>query len=345
MRRWSLAFAAVLLVLVLGGAVAVYAYDSSREDVIANGVRIGGLEVGGMSSREARRVLRSRLERPLRRPLTIRQGGRSFTLSPREAAVRVEVAGAVQEALARSRRGNVLSRAARDLTGGELDAGLTPEVTYSQTAVGRFVAEVERQVGRPARDARVEPSAARLRRVPGRDGLAVRAGALRRMVAAALRSQQRARSFAAPTAVLRPRVTIEQLAARYPYFITVDRTNFRLRLFKRLRRVKTYVIAVGRVGFETPEGVYRIQNKAVNPAWSVPDRPWAGALAGKVIPPGPDNPIKSRWMGIYDGAGIHGTDDTASLGTAASRGCIRMSIPEVEALYDRVPVGTPVYIG
>ena len=110
--------------------------------------------------------------------------------------------------------------------------------------------------------------------------------------------------------------------------------------------MRSYVVGVGQAGFETPAGLYRIQNKAVNPAWHVPNRDWAGDLAGKVIPGGrADNPIKSRWLGIYDGAGIHGTADIASLGTAASHGCIRMSIPEVEQLYPQVPVGTPVYIG
>ncbi|MGH2845519.1 MAG: L,D-transpeptidase, partial [Thermoleophilaceae bacterium] len=64
-----------------------------------------------------------------------------------------------------------------------------------------------------------------------------------------------------------------------------------------------------------------------------------------VVPGGvPENPLKERWLGIYDGAGIHGTDQTYSLGTAASHGCIRMSIPEVIELYDQVPVGAPIYI-
>ena len=71
----------------------------------------------------------------------------------------------------------------------------------------------------------------------------------------------------------------------------------------------------------------------------------AGSLAGRVIPGGtPQNPLKARWMGIYDGAGIHGTDQVGSLGTAASHGCIRMAIPEVIELYDKVPVNTPVYV-
>jgi lipoprotein-anchoring transpeptidase ErfK/SrfK len=50
-------------------------------------------------------------------------------------------------------------------------------------------------------------------------------------------------------------------------------------------------------------------------------------------------------MAIYEGAGIHGTEETSSLGSAASHGCVRMAIPDVEELYDRVEVGTPIYIG
>ena len=147
-----------------------------------------------------------------------------------------------------------------------------------------------------------------------------------------------------PVDTRRPAVTDDELADRYATFITIDRASFRLRFFKRLKLARTYRVGVGRAGFETPVGLYRIQNKAVNPSWFVPDKPWAGELAGKVIPPGPDNPIKARWLGIYDGAGIHGTADVASIGTAASHGCIRMRIPEVEELYDRVPVGTRVYV-
>ena len=76
----------------------------------------------------------------------------------------------------------------------------------------------------------------------------------------------------------------------------------------------------------------------------MPDSDWAGKLAGKSIPPGPDNPIKARWMGFYDGAGIHGTDAINSLGTAASHGCVRMAIKDVVDLYDRVDVGTSIHV-
>ena len=83
----------------------------------------------------------------------------------------------------------------------------------------------------------------------------------------------------------------------------------------------------------------------MDPAWSVPNSAWAGSLAGTVVPGGTAaNPLKARWLGIFDGAGIHGTDAASSIGSAASHGCIRMLIPDVIELYDQVPVGAPIYI-
>jgi lipoprotein-anchoring transpeptidase ErfK/SrfK len=77
---------------------------------------------------------------------------------------------------------------------------------------------------------------------------------------------------------------------------------------------------------------------------TVPNSDWAGALAGRSIPPGPDNPLKARWLGFDGSAGIHGTEDVGSLDTAASHGCIRMAVPGVVDLYRHVDVGTPLYI-
>ena len=153
------------------------------------------------------------------------------------------------------------------------------------------------------------------------------------------------RTVTAPIRYIQPKVTGEELADRYPIVLTVDRGGFRLSLFKDLKRVRVYPIAVGQAGLETPAGLYKIQNKAINPAWHVPNSPWAGSLAGTVIPGGaPNNPIKSRWLGVYDGVGVHGTDARGSIGSTASHGCIRMLVEDVEKLYEQVPVGTPIFI-
>jgi lipoprotein-anchoring transpeptidase ErfK/SrfK len=217
-------------------------------------------------------------------------------------------------------------------------------VSYSETAVQRFVEGVAAKVNTPAQDASVEPTTTSLNPVPGQTGTAVREEQLRERIDAVLQQGGRgSRVVHAEVEKVKPDVTTAELAAQYPTYLTVDRASFTLRLFKDLEPAGEYPIAVGTVGFDTPAGLYHIQNKAVDPAWSVPE--WGGSLAGQVIPGGtPENPLKERWLGIYDGAGIHGTDDVASLGTAASHGCIRMAIPDVIELYDQVPVGAPIYI-
>jgi lipoprotein-anchoring transpeptidase ErfK/SrfK len=251
----------------------------------------------------------------------------------------------VDEALEVSRDGGLPSRVWRGITGREVDRELGARVTYSGVTVKRFVRRVKRAVNRAPRDADVSFHTASLPAIPSRPGLRLDARRLRASVENALDSLGGGRSVRGHVKVVQPKITTAELADRYPKVVTVDRANFQLRLFKNLKLAKTYKIAVGQVGLETPSGVYNVQNKAIDPAWHVPEREWAGELAGKVIPGGvPENPLKSRWLGIYDGAGIHGTAEEASLGSAASHGCIRMAVKDVEELYDEVPVQTPVYI-
>jgi lipoprotein-anchoring transpeptidase ErfK/SrfK len=132
---------------------------------------------------------------------------------------------------------------------------------------------------------------------------------------------------------------------RYGTIVTVDQRHFRLRLFKRLRFVKSYPVAVGQPAYPTPKGLFSITSKAVNPTWHVPDSPWAGALRNETVPGGSSaNPLKARWLGIVNGVGIHGTAETGSIGSRASHGCVRMRVSDVIDLYPRVPLGSPVLI-
>jgi lipoprotein-anchoring transpeptidase ErfK/SrfK len=341
-HRWLILVAVVLLVLI-GGAVAAFAYDSSRDDRIAKGVTIAGVDVGDMTTAEARRVVQRELQEPLERPVVVRRAQTRFTLSAEDAGVQADVGGMVDEALEASRDGSIFSRVARDITGGEEDAQVPARVTYSSSAVRDLVKRVRDKLNRPARDAEVAfPS---LEQVKEQKGRRVRAAALEQRIAQALTVPGVERTVRAPVRILKPKVTQAQLADQYPVVLIADRYNFKLRFYKNLQLQKEYTVAVGALGFDTPAGLYHIQNKAVDPAWHVPNSDWAGDLAGTVVPGGTaENPLKARWLGIFDGAGIHGTDQTYSLGTAASHGCIRMSIPDVIELYDQVPVGAPIYI-
>jgi lipoprotein-anchoring transpeptidase ErfK/SrfK/uncharacterized membrane protein len=337
---------AVLVVLMVAGVAGVAAYDASRDGVIAEGVTVGGIDVGGLEAAEARTTLEAELLEPLREPVVVRARSKRFRLTAERARVRADLDAMVDEALARSRDGNVLERTWRGLTGGEVEAEVEPRIAFDRAAVRSLVRRVERATERAPRDAKVDFSAGALEKVQSRYGIRLYEGSLRARVEDALRQPDPAvRTVSVRLRKVQPKVTTAELAKEHPVVVTVDRGGYRLRLFKRLKLVKTYPIAVGQVGLETPAGLYEVQNKAVDPAWNVPNSDWAGDLAGTVVPGGtPQNPLKARWLGIYNGAGIHGTDQTGSIGTNASHGCIRMLIPDVVELYDQVPVGAPVYI-
>ncbi len=335
----------VLVAVLLVSAVGAYAWDSTRKDEIAEGVTIGGVDVAAMTEAEARKAVEAKLVEPLREPVTVTFEGVKYQLSPEKLGVSSDVEGMVDRALAESQDGGLPTRVWRYATGGEVDIAISPQITYSGKSLDEFIAKVAAEVDREPVDASIEPTPTSLSPVKGADGIALDTDELRSKLESAVQSPKR-RTVSAPVDRVAPEVTTDELAAQYPTYLTVDRSSFELTLWTDLEAAKTYTVAIGAQGFDTPAGLYSIQNKQVDPAWNVPDSGWAGDLAGTTVPGGvPENPLKERWMGIYDGAGIHGTDDIGSLGSAASHGCVRMAIPDVIELYDQVDVGTPIYIG
>jgi hypothetical protein len=334
------------IALSAGGAYAYY-FDSTRTDVIAVGVQIAGIDVGGLHATEARQLVEARLAQRLREPVHIVYGSRRFTVHPAQAGLHVDVARMVDAAVDTSRSGGLAHRFFRDVGGQPLRETIPLQGDVSRRHLEAVVDRVARVIDRPAHNARVLPNALAtgLRIVPSRPGLAVKRPMLERALTSSLLSFDGQRTIAVPTRSVPPHWWTSTLTQHYGTYILVSRETFTLRLYKNLKLAKTYRIAVGRAGLETPAGEYTINDKQINPSWHVPLSSWAGALAGRIIPPGPDDPIKSRWLGFFDGAGIHGTVDTWSIGTAASHGCIRMTIPDVEDLYPHVPLGSPIYVG
>jgi lipoprotein-anchoring transpeptidase ErfK/SrfK len=344
--RSRVLLASILLLVVAGGlAAGMYAYDNAHANKIGKGVRVGGIVLQGLTPDQARAKLRRLILDPLERPVVVHHDKSTWRLGAREARITVDIDTMVNRAMDVSRKGNIFDRTVRNLTGKSLNAEMQPTVRYSDRAIIRMLDKIRKSIDRKPVDATVKIDASGIQRTDSRTGLAVRATNLHSNIRRALTSTTADRTFIARTRKLQPKVSTSDLDQRYGTVIIVHRNQFQLTLYKKLKPAKTYSIAVGKVGLETPAGLYHIQNKAVNPAWNVPNSDWAGDMAGKVIPGGsPENPLKARWMGIFAGAGIHGTDAINSIGTAASHGCIRMRIPDVIELYDEVPVGAPVYI-
>lgn len=331
--------------LVLAGTVGVLVFDGSRSDRIAEGVSVARVDIGDRSAEEARALLRDRLRPPARRDVTVRSGDQTFVLAADDANVELDVEATVQAALERSRSGNPWGRTFRALTGGTVDAELAPVLAYDEAAVGAFVKRVGDDLDHRPQDADIDPRTGELTVIEDEQGFRTDREALLARLTDAFERPRSDRELTVPGQTLEPETTMADLREGIPTYLIVDRENFRLRVYEDLELDSTYRIGVGQAGHETPAGSYAINTKDVNPTWHVPDKPWAGDKAGQVIPPDdPENPLEARWLGIEDGIGIHGTEDTGSIGNRESHGCIRMTVPEVKELYDRVPTGTPVYI-
>jgi lipoprotein-anchoring transpeptidase ErfK/SrfK len=345
MQHRSFIFLAVFVAVLIFGAVGAYAYDSSQDDKVANGITVAGVDLGGLNAAEARREVSRELSEPLTRPVVVTARGKKFTLSADDANLRADVGGMVNSALERSRDGNIISRVVRDVRGAEENVDVPASVSYDRQAVQGLVQRVRRSLDQPAQDAKLNlPS---LTKVREKAGFSVQTGKLHRRIESTLTvTGADDRQVGVPMKKIQPKVTRAQLVSKYPTLLVVERSTFQLKLYKNLKLTKAYTVAIGADGFSTPAGTYHIENKGVNVPWSVPNKAWAGSKAGQVIPGGsPENPLKARWLGIFAGAGIHGTDEVGSLGSRASHGCVRMAIPDVIELYPQVPVRTPIFIG
>jgi lipoprotein-anchoring transpeptidase ErfK/SrfK len=336
----------VLVTMGLLLAVGVWAYDDAQKDQIAPGVKVGGVDVGGRSADSARKIIKHQVVAPLQQPVVVSYNGKQYTLSPKQLRESADVDGMVQEAIDRSRQGNILDRVTRYAGGGDVDANIEPDVTYNKGAVKNFVRQLADQIDQDPVNAEVVPAdgGVKLQKNAGEAGLAVEEGATTNAIYAAARSPGRDQAVKPVVKQTKPEVTTKDLPQAYANYIVINRSTFTLRFFHHLRLKRSYTVAVGQQGLETPAGLYHALDKQVDPSWHVPNSDWAGDLAGQVIPPGPADPLKARWIGIFDGAGIHGTDEVSSLGHAFSHGCVRMAIPDVIDLYDRVDVGDPIYI-
>ncbi len=306
----------ILLVLVLA-AVAAPAAHAQTPPVIAHGVTVAGKDVGGMTGAEARVALEAAYARPVRLEFKTRR----WVVRPEYLGSWAYLDKAVAEALTAAPNTEV-----------ELE-------THVHTGkIARYVARLDTLFSHAPVDTKL------LIRNGGPFltkpvwGVEVDRGAMNMIVTGALRSLDRG-PF---------RLQVDTYPAKinrvtFGPIIVIHRGSRRLYLYRNTTLVRRFPIAVGMPGHATPLGRYRVIVKEKNPTWNPPDSPWAEGLGP--IPPGVSNPLGTRWIGTSAPAiGIHGTPLPSSVGTAASHGCIRMYMSNVEWLFERVRVGTPVII-
>ena len=158
----------------------------------------------------------------------------------------------------------------------------------------------------------------------------------------------------APTARLHPGDTLEIdnrhiIPEGFTDGIVVNLPQRRLFLFRHGRLQESYPVAVGSRGWRTPRGEFTIQRMELDPSWEVPasiqsEMAREGKRVLTRVAPGPDNPLGSRWIGLTDSIGIHGTNAPSSIFKYSTHGCIRMATEDVEHLFELVQEGDPVSI-
>ena len=286
-------------------------------NLVPDGISISGVQVGGLTPAAAVAALQDAFSAPLQ----VVVDRNRFELDPTRFAT-AYAALAVARARASSPEASV------DLT-----------VAVDGAALRAWVGTLAHRYRRVSRDASLGFRHGKPFVTPDRPGRELDSAALTRQLVAALTHTTR-KPVRVRTRTVAPKVTAAQIGS----VIVINRSLNRLQLWDGNRFVRAFPVATGQAIYPTPKGTFRIVVKWKNPWWYPPTQDaWAKGL--KPVPPGPGNPLGTRWMGLSaPGVGIHGTDEPTSIGYSASHGCIRMQVPDAEWLFDRVDVGTTVFI-
>jgi lipoprotein-anchoring transpeptidase ErfK/SrfK len=330
----------VVLGLVFSGtAYAGYAYEQARAHQILPGVRIHGIDVGGMTRLEAIDTIRDRIEARLERPLTVHAAGADLRVTAGELGTEADVVTAVDRALAVSSTFGWTRRVVSRLWNRPVNRDVTLGFDHDPARVETWLAEVAEQRNVAARDASVDWVDGGLALTKAKPGRLMRREAATAALLGAL--ELGSSSVTVPFKALRPKVREDNLG-----HTIIVRTGVNvLTLFDGLEAVREYRVATGTPGYPTPHGHFTIVNKRVNPTWVNPAPTGWGRGLPASIGPGPGNPLGTRALDLdAPGIRIHGTYASYSIGSWASHGCIRMLIPQSEELFDLVDVGTRVII-
>ena len=335
-RIAAFALALVLFVLTAGATLAL-ADDYRSREVLPVGATVAGVDVSGLTRAQAVDLVSQQVADPLAAPLKITADGRAFTFDAGD-AITVDVVGMVESAFAPRAVSALMPRVADRLLDRPRGASAEMTLTVDAVRVAEWVDEMASAVDTAAVDATVTVEVNKLMVEPSREGRVIDRAAAAAALHAALVAGSK--DMTLPVTYHKPTVTEMDLGPA----IIVDLSERRLYLYRNGDLEKKYGVAVGTPSHPTPRGDFKIVLKRYMPTWSNPGSAWAEGMP-KTIAPGPSNPLGTRALNINSpGIRIHGTSADSSIGTAASHGCMRMHRWDIEDLYERVEVGTPVFI-
>ena len=299
------------------GTTTTTATTTTTTSTIPVGVRVAGVRVGGLRTSEAVTAVHDAFARPL----AVVVDRTKLDLDPMKfASVYIETA---------------VARARVSTAGTNVDL----VVAVRGAPLRAWVASVEKRFARTPVDATLKLKHGKPFLTKDKAGRRLDTTRLTERIVAALRGNTRL-PVRVRTKPVAPKVSV----GTYAKVIVINRSINRLFLYNGNKLFRTFPVATGQAIYPTPRGTWHIVVKYRNPWWYPPtSSSWAQGL--KPVPPGPDNPLGTRWMGLdAPGVGIHGTDAPSSIGYSASHGCVRMQVPDAEWLFDHVDIGTTVFV-
>jgi lipoprotein-anchoring transpeptidase ErfK/SrfK len=285
--------------------------------VIPYGVTVGGVVVAGMSIDMARATIADFFATPL----VLHIGDKQVKLDPSAVQTQADIENALYLAEA-AQPGDSIPLA----------------ISLSTPLLNKYVVALAHRFDKPPIDAKVFLRHMRPWISEGQAGQQIRRFQARNAIRNALKANRRIALVLSLKAV--PRHVSK---SSFGPVIVIRRGSNKLYLYKGARFWRRFPVATGQSVYPTPLGHFEIVVKWANPWWYPPNSPWA--RGEKPVPPGPGNPLGTRWMGLSaSGVGIHGTPNSGSIGYSLSHGCIRMYISDAEWLFQHVSIGTQVFI-
>jgi len=317
-KRVSLLLWIIAGLAIAGAPSSVVAAAADPPAAIPLGVTIGGVPVGGLTPEAATAAV----QQGFQIPLELQLGSTRILVTP-------DILGAAP----------VIDKAIERALIAEPNSEVPLGVSVVPGAPAAFVATLAKRYDRQAVDSKLFLRHLRPWLSKERVGLKLdQRQAVRDINAAITGSVIRARVTLTQSTV-RPQAT----RANFGPVIVIRRSANQLFLYDGMRYRRAFAVATGQNQYPTPLGRFSIVVKWKNPWWYPPNSPWAQGQ--KPVPPGPGNPLGTRWMGLSaPGVGIHGTPADGSIGYSVSHGCIRMHIPQAEWLFNHVEIGTTVFI-
>ena len=327
----------VLLMLAAGAMAYVgYQYSEKYEGKIFPGSTIAGVDVGGMTEKQARRAIRKELQPQLERTITITHGDKTWEVTPKELGATSDARSRVKAALEESDNTGFIKHVQMGVLGDELDFSSDVELKYPKEGVSAFINGIAEGYDREPIDESIDYSSGWIEFTKPKEGREVRQRESRKTLSAALDSGEDAVELTVDS--VKP-----EEDSKYDKVILVHIGENKIYLYQDGKITHEYLVATGQPEYPTPTGEYEITEKRYMPTWINPAPDTWGADMPESIPPGLSNPLGLRALNWSAPAiRFHGTQAIYSLGYNASHGCVRMANEDVIELYDLVDVGTPI---